>query len=70
MPNEDGYSLITKLRKLKTRRAKEIPAIALTAYATKEDQERTLASGFQMHVAKPIDPERLITSIAKAMGKV
>ena len=42
MPNEDGYSLITRLRKLKTKRAKEMPAIALTAYATKEDQERTL----------------------------
>jgi CheY-like chemotaxis protein len=68
MPNEDGYSLITKLRKLKTKRAKEMPAIALTAYATKEDQARTLSSGFQMHVAKPIDPEKLITSVARAMG--
>lgn len=68
MPVEDGYSLITKLRKLKTKRAKEMPAIALTAYATKEDQARTLSSGFQIHVAKPIDPEKLITSIARAMG--
>ena len=68
MPVEDGYSLIKKVRKLKTKRAREMPAIALTAYATKEDQERTLASGFQMHVAKPIDPEELITSIAKVMG--
>ena len=68
MPNEDGYSLIARLRKLKTKRAKEMPAIALTAYATKDDQERTLASGFQLHVSKPIDPEKLITSIAKAMG--
>ena len=68
MPNEDGYSLITRLRKLKTKRAKEMPAIALTAYATKEDRERTRSSGFQVHVAKPIDPEKLITSIAKAMG--
>lgn len=68
MPVEDGYSLIKKLRKLKTKRAREMPAIALTAYATKEDQARTLSSGFQMHVAKPIDPEKLITSIARAMG--
>jgi len=68
MPIEDGYSLIAKLRKLKTKRAREVPAIALTAYATKEDQERTLSSGFQMHVTKPIDPEKLITSVAKAMG--
>jgi CheY-like chemotaxis protein/anti-sigma regulatory factor (Ser/Thr protein kinase) len=68
MPVEDGYSLIKKVRKLKSKRAREIPAIALTAYATKEDRARTLSSGFQMHVAKPIDPEKLITSVAKAMG--
>jgi CheY-like chemotaxis protein len=68
MPVEDGYSLITKPRKLKSKRAQEIPAVALTAYATTADQERTLSSGFQMHVAKPIDPEKLIRSIAKAMG--
>ncbi|HBB86156.1 MAG TPA: hybrid sensor histidine kinase/response regulator [Blastocatellia bacterium] len=68
MPVEDGYSLITKLRKLKTKRAREIPAVALTAYATKEDRARTLSSGFQVHVAKPIDPEKLIISIARAMG--
>ncbi len=67
MPVEDGYSLITKLRKLKTKRAREMPAVALTAYASKEDQARTLAAGFQVHVAKPIDPEILIRSIAKAM---
>jgi len=68
MPIEDGYSLIKKLRNLKSKHAREIPAVALTAYATKEDRARTLSSGFQMHVAKPIDPENLIRSIAKAMG--
>jgi signal transduction histidine kinase/DNA-binding response OmpR family regulator len=68
MPVEDGYSLIKKLRNLKSKRAREMPAVALTAYATKEDQARTLSSGFQMHVAKPIDPEILVRSIAKAMG--
>jgi CheY-like chemotaxis protein len=68
MPEEDGYSLITKLRKLRSKRAKEMPAVALTAYATKEDKARTLSSGFQMHVAKPIEPQALIMSIAKAMG--
>jgi len=40
MPNEDGYCLIRKLRKLRSKRAKEIPAIALTAYATEEDRSR------------------------------
>jgi CheY-like chemotaxis protein/anti-sigma regulatory factor (Ser/Thr protein kinase) len=69
MPVEDGYSLIAKLRKLRSKRAREMPAVALTAYATKEDKARTLASGFQVHVAKPIEPEALIISIAKAIGR-
>lgn len=69
MPTEDGYSLIKKLRKLRLKRAKEIPAIALTAYATKEDKARTLSSGFQIHVPKPIEPESLVISIAAAMKR-
>ncbi len=56
MPVEDGYTLIRKLRKLRLKAAKEIPAIALTAYANKEDKARALASGFQIHVPKPIEP--------------
>lgn len=69
MPDEDGYSLIKKLRKLKTKHAKEVPAIALTAYATDDDRERALAAGFQVHVAKPIEPEVLLRSIADAAGR-
>ena len=68
MPVEDGYSLIKRLRRLKSKRAKEMPAIALTAYASQDDQERTLSAGFQIHVAKPIDPEKLIMSVAKVVG--
>ncbi len=69
MPNEDGYSLIKKLRNLRSKRAKQIPAVALTAYATKEDKARTLSAGFQMHVAKPIEPAALVMSIAAALGR-
>jgi signal transduction histidine kinase/DNA-binding response OmpR family regulator len=69
MPNEDGYELIKKLRKLRLKRAKEIPVVALTAYATDDDRERTLSAGFQMHVAKPIEPEALVRSIAGAAGR-
>jgi CheY-like chemotaxis protein len=68
MPNEDGYSLIRKLRKLKSKRAKEVPAIALTAYATDDDRARSLAAGFQVHLAKPIEPETLVRSIAGVAG--
>jgi signal transduction histidine kinase len=69
MPNEDGYALITKLRKLRLKRAKEVPAIALTAYATDDDRTRALSAGFQVHVAKPIEPEELVRSIAGAAGR-
>jgi signal transduction histidine kinase/DNA-binding response OmpR family regulator len=69
MPGEDGYALIKKVRKLRSKRAREIPAIALTAYATDEDREMALAAGFQMHVAKPIEPEALVMSVAAALGR-
>jgi hypothetical protein len=69
MPVEDGYSLIKSLRKLKSKRAKLIPAVALTAYATGEDRTKALAAGFQMHLAKPIEPRALVKSIAEAGGR-
>jgi signal transduction histidine kinase/DNA-binding response OmpR family regulator len=68
MPNEDGYSLIKKVRKLRSKRAKQIPAIALTAYATDEDRSLALAAGFQIHLTKPVEPKSLLTSIAAALG--
>jgi len=68
MPNEDGYSLIRKVRKLRSKRAKKIPAIAITAYATDEDRLAALAAGFQVHLAKPVEPKSLLTSIAAALG--
>src|SRR5437588_3821794 len=68
MPNEDGYSLIKKVRKLRSKRAKQVPAIALTAYATDEDRSAALAAGFQLHLAKPVEPKSLLTSIAAALG--
>jgi len=69
MPDEDGFSLIKKLRKLRSKHAKLVPAIALTAYATTEDRARVLNAGFQIHVAKPIEPEELVRSIATATGR-
>jgi len=67
MPNEDGYSLIKKVRQLDSSRAQKIPAVALTAYATDEDRIRALDAGFQTHVAKPIEPEIFVTSIASVL---
>lgn len=69
MPQEDGYSLIQKLRKMRSKWARQIPAVALTAYATVEDRARALEAGFQVHLAKPIEPEALVRSIAGAVGR-
>jgi signal transduction histidine kinase/ActR/RegA family two-component response regulator len=69
MPEEDGYGLIRRLRKLRSKRAKQIPALALTAYATDEDRALALSAGFQMHLSKPIEPENLVSSIAAALGR-
>jgi signal transduction histidine kinase/DNA-binding response OmpR family regulator len=69
MPNEDGYSLIEKMRKMKSKRARQTPAVALTAYVTNEDRERVLAAGFRLHVAKPIEPANLVMLIAEALGR-
>ena len=67
MPNEDGYSLIKKVRQMSAHRAQKIPAIALTAYATDEDRLRALEAGFHTHVAKPIEPESFVSSIASVL---
>jgi signal transduction histidine kinase/DNA-binding response OmpR family regulator len=69
MPQEDGYGLIKRVRQLKSKHARQIPALALTAYATDEDRSRALSAGFQMHLSKPIEPETLVSSIAAALGR-
>jgi PAS domain S-box-containing protein len=67
MPDEDGYQLIRKIRALHSP-ARNIPAIALTAYARADDRQRALLAGFQMHVAKPVEPRELIAGIASLLN--
>jgi CheY-like chemotaxis protein len=64
MPEEDGFSLIKRVRELPEGQGGNVPAIALTAYARAEDRARALRSGFQMHIAKPIEPNKLIAVVA------
>jgi two-component system CheB/CheR fusion protein len=64
MPGEDGYSFIRQVRALAPERGGLVPAAALTALATDEDREKAIQSGFQMHLAKPVDSVRLATVIA------
>lgn len=69
MPVEDGYSLIRRVRALLPEHGGGVPAAAITAYATAEDRERALAAGYQLHLAKPIDPEHLSAAIATLIGR-
>src|SRR5262245_8069526 len=67
MPDEDGYTVLKKVRALEAAQvgaADRIPAIALTAYGRTEDRLRALQAGFQMHVNKPVDPAELVVIIA------
>lgn len=67
MPEEDGYSLIEKVRLLTPTPIREIPAIALTAYADKQTHEKAVKSGFQICLNKPCSKEQLLTQIAKLL---
>jgi CheY-like chemotaxis protein/anti-sigma regulatory factor (Ser/Thr protein kinase) len=68
MPDEDGYTALKKVRALEAAQgaADQIPAIALTVYGRSEDRLRALQAGFNMHVAKPVDPAELAVVIASA----
>ncbi|MBP9025966.1 MAG: response regulator, partial [Phycisphaerae bacterium] len=69
MPDEDGYSLISKVRALPAERLARIPAIAVTAFARPEDRSQAIRAGFQAHVSKPVDPAQLIALVAGLSGR-
>jgi PAS domain S-box-containing protein len=68
MPDFDGYELIRKVRALHSSQLRNLPAIALTAYARADDRQRALLAGFQMHVSKPVEPRELIAGIASLLN--
>jgi signal transduction histidine kinase/CheY-like chemotaxis protein len=63
MPDEDGYSLIRKVRSSSEPRVASIPAAAVTAHARDDERRQALGAGFHMHVAKPIDPAELARAV-------
>lgn len=69
MPEEDGYSLIERVRALPAEKGGGIPAVALTAYARVEDRVRALKAGFQAHLPKPIEPVELAAVVASQTGR-
>jgi CheY-like chemotaxis protein len=62
MPGEDGYALIERVRR--EERGRQLPAIALTAYAGAEDRARALLAGYQQHMAKPVEPNELVVAVS------
>ena len=71
MPGADGYQLIRELREIESQQnIPKMPAIALTAYARAEDRRKIMLAGFQMHLAKPVDPSELLAVVASLAGRV
>lgn len=68
LPDEDGYALIEKVRALPAEAGGAIPAVALTAFARAEDRRRAMLAGFQLHLAKPVEPAELIAVVANVAG--
>jgi signal transduction histidine kinase/DNA-binding response OmpR family regulator len=64
MPHQDGFQLIERIRRHDNPRVRCLPVAALTAYARSDDRVKALRAGFNIHLAKPIDPAELVTTIA------
>lgn len=67
MPDEDGYQLIRRIRSRPPEEGGKVPALALTAFARTDDRRRAIGAGFQMHLAKPVEPSELVTVVASLL---
>jgi CheY-like chemotaxis protein len=63
MPDTDGYMLLRQVRALPPEQGGLVPAIALTAYAGEIDYQQALTAGFQRHICKPLDPDKLVQAM-------
>ncbi len=69
MPDEDGYSLLTRIRKLSAEKGGKIPALALSAFATNENKQKAYDAGFQKYHTKPFEPDGIIQDILELLKK-
>ncbi len=69
MPNEDGYALIERIRKLSIEDGGKIPAVALSAFASAINKERAFELGFQKYHTKPFEPDGIIQDILQLLNK-
>jgi PAS domain S-box-containing protein len=68
MPDTDGYELIRRVRTSPNVKTRQMPAIAVTAYANPEDRIRAVVAGYQAHLPKPVDPTLVAASVAGLMA--
>ena len=69
MSERDGYQFIQDVRKLAPERGGKTPAIALTAFARSEDRTRAMVAGYQVHLAKPVEPRELLATVGSLVGR-
>ena len=69
MPEVDGYTLLRQVRSLSPDQGGQVPAIALTAYAGEMDRQQAIAAGFQKHIVKPIEPDKLVVAIVSLLSR-
>ena len=69
MPDTNGYLLLQQVRALPPDQGGLVPAIALTAYAGEMDYLQALAAGFQRHLSKPLDPQKLVQAILGVLDR-
>ena len=67
--SRSGADALRQVRALPPDRGGRIPAAALTAYATLEDRRKALLAGYNEHLPKPVDPTRLIATVAELLGQ-
>jgi CheY-like chemotaxis protein len=65
MPSMDGFELISKIRSDRGNRNYGVKAIAYTAYASEDDKNRVLSSGYEVHLTKPLDMEELLSIVRR-----
>jgi two-component system, chemotaxis family, CheB/CheR fusion protein len=70
MPEQDGYALIRQIRALSADAGGQIPAAAITAYAGDGDRQESIDAGFQLHLAKPVESNRLAWAVATLSGRM
>ena len=70
MPGTDGYQFMRELRQRPAAAGGRTPSIALTAFARSEDRTRAMMAGYQVHIAKPIEPRELIATVASLAGRI